>query len=92
MPAFNLQLFFRKKENTLCIHHLKKKIHCNGIAPTKAEVYTLAAELQEIHEFKYFSDALISALKSYEYAYEYDDLSSDEKVIALLFLAAMYSE
>ena len=116
---------------------LEVKIVTGGVKPSKSEVYLLAAELQELHQFKYFSEAVVSALKSYydydyyeyeydyyeydydyeyeyyydyEYYYEYDysydyyysydydysydyyySYSSAEKVIALLFLSAMYS-
>lgn len=94
---------------------LEKKIPCNGIRPTTSEVYTLAAELQDIHEFKTFKEAIMSALMSYDYAYyayqyyyyyyeyydcysydyydydhyDYDYGSKEEKVMTLLFIAAI---
>lgn len=88
---------------------LAVKIKCNGIKPTKAQVYTLAAELVMTEGINGFSAAIINALKSYEYEYDYDygydhgygydhygygyynNYSLEEKVIALLFLAATYS-
>jgi hypothetical protein len=107
---------------------LETRIQCNGIKPTKAMVYTLAAELVEVEGIIGFGVAIIEAFKSYEYYEDYDyeyyyeyyydydyyydyykdyyyyneydyykdyyyyyELSQAEKVIALLFLAAMYS-
>jgi hypothetical protein len=101
---------------------LEQKIPCNGIAPTKSEVYTLAAELTELHGIESFHVSVMSAIKSYDYyddndydydyyyyAYDYyydyyyhlyhqdsgknnhNYFSQEEKVLALLFLAAMYS-
>lgn len=105
---------------------LENKIQCNGIKPSKAEVYLLAAELVEIHDIKYFKSAVIAAIASHDYDYEceydydygyyygyyydyydydydycdycdycdndyYHDYSKEQKVIALLFLSAIYS-
>lgn len=96
---------------------LEKKIPCNGIKPSKSEVYTLAAELAETEDIFSFSTAVKSSMLSYDYHYDYhyydyyndyyydyhydyDDydyyhnynhLTKEQKVISLLFLAAMYS-
>jgi hypothetical protein len=100
---------------------LTEKIKCNGIKPSKAEMYTLAAELLETEQILNFRSAIIEAFKSYDYYdpnyyyydnydydYEYDydyyyyydydydycyynNYSIEEKVITLLFFAAMYS-
>jgi hypothetical protein len=94
---------------------LATKIKCNGVKPSKAEVYLLAAELVEVEEILGFRAAIIEAFKSYDYDYDYDydyyyydyyyydyylyyydydydyDYSIQKKVIALLFLSAMYS-
>lgn len=48
---------------------LATKIQTNGIMPTKAEVYTLAAELVETEGITGFRDAVIEAMKSYDYDY-----------------------
>lgn len=81
---------------------LTQRIACNGVKPTKAMVYTLAAELVELEGIIEFKDAVIETMKSYDYYYYYYDYYYDyyyyyyydlikEKVIALLFLAAIYS-
>lgn len=94
-------------------YSLKKKIRCNGVKPSKSDVYTLAAELQSKYNLYYFHTAVIAALGSYDYHYHYHNhyhyhyhyhydhyndyyqyyyhFSKQEKTIALLFLAAMYS-
>ena len=50
---------------------LEIKIACNGVKPSKSEVYTLAAELQELHRLEYFKEAIVSALMSYDYYADY---------------------
>lgn len=99
---------------------IQGSIACNGIKPTKTEVYTLAAEMAEKYDIITFKQAIHSALIHYDDAdYYYDDyydyyyyndyydyytdyndyydyydnhhFTPEEKVLALLFLAAMYS-
>ncbi len=101
---------------------LAVKIACNGVKPTKAEIYTLAAELVELENIVSFKGAIISSFDSYDYVdhnnnhynnynythngynydyyyyYDYTDygyynykLTKEQKVLALLFLAAIYS-
>jgi len=55
---------------------LKSKIKCNGLKPTKSEVYKLAAELTEIEGHRYFKSTILETLLHYDYDYEdyyYDD-------------------
>lgn len=98
----------------------KELIVCNWKKPTKAEIYTLAAELVETEGHVWFGAAVLAAMTSFDYyavpkpdvIHDYFDelhpdlecyyqsninqifynFSSEEKVIALLFLAAMYTE
>lgn len=52
---------------------LNKKIACKGIKPTKAMVYTLAAEIESTKEsILSLRQSLISALMSYDH-YDYYD-------------------
>ncbi len=90
----------------MAIKSLDVKIKCNGIKPSKREVFTLAAELVDMwgeeFEINSYYDAIMSALKSYDYDYDYDydyyyyyydyGYSYKEKVLALLFLAQIIPE
>lgn len=78
-------------------------IPCNGVRPSKAEVYTLAAELVGMEETDTsiiintdttIEDAVIKAIQKYYYKYYYYDYyyaDKEIKVLLLLFLAAIYS-
>ena len=50
---------------------LTTKIACNGVKPSKNEIYTLAAELVESQNIFRFKSAIIESLKSYDYDYGY---------------------
>lgn len=92
-----------------------QKIICNGVRPTKADIYLSAAELVDSGILGGFKSQILAAMAQYDYYcgygygcgynyYGYDDyydygyyyyyalLSKEERVIALLFLAAIYSE
>src|ERR1700694_1557272 len=60
---------------------LDEKIKCNGIKPTKAEVYTLAAELIAIGGIAIknitFRTSIIQAFKVYDYYYDDYDYDYD---------------
>lgn len=106
---------------------ISPRITCNGIKPSKSEVYALAAELVDTQEgLDSFKSAILEAFKSYDYYdydyynyyynyynnyyyydyynndyydyynnhdyYDYYNYTKKEKVIALLFLSAMYAK
>lgn len=98
--------------DTVILYNEQGKIITNGTAPTKAQIYLTAAELVDVDEGKnliLFKDAIIAAMKLYDYYYDFDYYDFDyeysynfyyeysyvysykEKVIALLFLAEIYS-
>lgn len=51
---------------------LTEKIKCNGIKPSKSEIYKLAAEFVDTENIETFKESIIESLKSYDYYYYYD--------------------